>query len=264
MSEILRRGATGYAIHLERRNELEAKGIEASVMMRTYKDQFPQNNPTAFPSIIPIMDQGRQGSCQGQSLSKMFQICYFLATGRIVEFSAACGYYLAQKKDGLIGDVGSTLSGGRWVATEHGMCLESDWPYTGDNYNPSPPSGIDYPFKLSVSRPMNDADTVFEWLGLGLPIQIGIIWDSSCDLEVVDNYIGFGGGGHATSLWTLTESGNARNINSWSEDWNGDGIHEFTRRAVERMVGNRNNVFIGYAPDNMLYPIPPIIDPRSI
>lgn len=254
---VLERGRLGYAIEHEKANQLVFNGLEPAVMMANYRDQFPQNNPVAFPSIIPILDQGQQGSCQGHALAQIFTICYFLATGRIAHFSRAAGYYLSQRYDGLIGrDVGSTLSGGQRVATDHGMCPEYAWPYPS-SYRPNEPSGINYEYKLAVSKPITDIDTLYEVIDLGLPVQTGMIWDSSCDQEVVSNYVGRGGGGHSTVWWTKTESGNVRNINSWGKNWNGDGIHEWTRSSLARALSNRSNVFICYAPDNMLYPLPP-------
>ena len=153
----LPQGTLGYAIDDEHLDEL-ANGDDPLELMSRFRDAVPTFNEQIKPDqIIAVVNQGSVGSCQGNALATVFQICYFLATGRFEVFSRAAGYYLAQRKDGIRGDRGSTLSGGRWVATEHGMCLDAKWPYVS-KYDPKEPAGIDYPFKLKVSRPFRNAD----------------------------------------------------------------------------------------------------------
>ena len=73
----------GYAIELENRDSLVLNGTSPELVLSQFQDNFPAWNQDASPaSVIPIADQGQVGSCQGQSLAKCFQICYFLATGR--------------------------------------------------------------------------------------------------------------------------------------------------------------------------------------
>jgi intein/homing endonuclease len=199
-------------------------------------------------------------NCQGNALAQVFSICYFLATGRHETFSRSAGYYLAQKKDGISGDKGSTLSGGQWVATQHGMCLESDWPYP-QRYNPAMPPSANgkFNFKLQATKPLKDIDSVTQWIESGLPIQVGLTWNSTCDQEVVSNYSSRSGGGHSTVFWQRRASGNIVNINSWGTRWNGDGVHEWTIDSVKEALKARWTVFIGYAPDGMSFPTPKVI-----
>lgn len=196
-------------------------------------------------------------NCQGHALAQVFSICYFLATGRREAFSRAAGYYLAQKRDGIRGDKGSTLSGGQWVATQHGMCLESDWPYPS-RYNPGmPPSAQNkFLFKLQTTKPFKDLESMLQWLDEGLPIQIGLTWNNSCDQEVVDNYNGNSGGGHSTVFWQRRANKNVVNWNSWGRRWAGDGVHEWTPESIKRALASRWTVFIGYAPAGMSFPQP--------
>ena len=148
----------GYAVELENFEELEKTGEDPELMLTKAKENLPTFNPKIDPTVLfNILNQGNQGSCQGHSLSTIFTICYFLITGRIEYFSRAAAYYLSQRKDGIRGDRGSTLNGGRWVATQHGLCLESHWAYPS-RYNPKEPSGINYPFKLVASKPTRDID----------------------------------------------------------------------------------------------------------
>jgi len=257
----LPQGRLGYAIEHEKINELIFNGIEPSILMSQFSATYPPQNPVTFPNVVPILDQGQQGSCQGNALANIFAVCYYLHTGQLEIFSRAAGYYLAQQKDGLAGrDVGSTLSGGQWVAQTHGMCTEDDWPYP-PRYDNREPANVPYNFKLATSKPFTTSAELLAWIDLGLPVQTGIIWDSSCNQEIVDNYRGSGGGGHSTTLWCKTDAGNVYNLNSWGSTWNGDGVHQWTPNAIERMFRIRSNVFIGYAPANMLHPQPPPIEP---
>jgi hypothetical protein len=196
-------------------------------------------------------------NCQGHALAQVFSICYFLATGRKQAFSRAAAYYLSQQKDGIRGDMGSTLSGGQYVATQHGLCLESDWPYPG-RYNPAMPPTAQgkFLFRLATTKPFKDVNSVVEWLDQGLPVQIGVTWNSSCDREVVDSYSGRGGGGHSTVFWQRRAGGNVVMINSWSSRWAGDGCNEWTTKSIEAALAAKWTVMIGYAPAGMSFPNP--------
>lgn len=244
----------GYAIELERKDELEERGLDVELMLRAAEDNVPKFNNNVDPNtLFNILNQGNQGSCQGHSLAMIFTICYYLATGRIKYFSRAAAYYLSQRKDGIRGDRGSTLSGGRWVATEHGLCAEEDWPYPS-RYNPREPAGLEYPFKLVASKPIRDIDHAVAWLEMGLPIQDGIIWDNSVSREVSDYYVGRGGGGHSTVLWSIDDAGNYVRINSWGEQWRGDGCSSNTRDSLKAQLLHRYSSHIAYGWEGMIYP----------
>ncbi len=250
---LLPTGNLGYAFEKENRPFLEAHGQDPSVMLSKYRDSFPEFNIKANPlGVFDIFNQNPLGSCQGASLGGVFEVCFFLATGRKIKFSKAAAYYLSQRKDGIRGDNGSTLSGGNWVATQHGLCLEEDWPYTR-RYDPTEPRGIQYNYRLKVSRPFRQVQEVLDWVDSGLPVQIGLMWNDSCSREVVNNWRP-GGGGHSTFYWLRAQSGNVNNINSWGERWNGDGMHEWTEASIDRALKHQWTVMIGYAPDEMTYP----------
>lgn len=245
-------GSLGYAIEQESKQKLLAGGMEPKRMLRLARASAPAFNVDVHPTtLFNPLNQSSQGACQGHSLALMFTICYFLATGRIEMFSRAAGYYLSQRRDGIRGDRGSTLSGGQWVATEHGICLEHEWPYP-NQYDPREPNGIVYRFKLVSSQPTSDPELIFEALDLGLPVQDGLIWDSSVSRTLVTDYKGEGGGGHSTTLWTK-QGGNFRRINSWGM-WDGDGCNENTPRALKQQILHRYSTHVIYAPENMIYP----------
>jgi len=250
---LLPTGLMGYRHDRERRDILEANGLDPSETMKAYRDSFPVFNTTADPiGAVDVLNQGAQGSCQGHALATVFSICFFLATGRREWFSRAAGYYLSQRKDGIRGDRGSTLSGGRWVATEHGMCLENDWKYPA-RYNPAEPAGVKYLYKLKATKPMKTVKEVTDWIDAGLPVQTGLSWNDSCSREIVTNWRG-GGGGHSTCFWQRSNAGNVKNINSWGKTWNGDGVHEWTEGSIAAALRHQWTVLIGYAPDGMSFP----------
>ena len=217
------------------------------LLLSQFKDNFPAFNAFSNPTdIIDIADQGNVGSCQGQSLAKCFQICYFLATGNIIEFSAMAGYILAQQYDGIRGDRGSTLSGGQKVATEHGICREKAWPYTGE-YDRRV-KAKEFPFRLKSAQPTNDPAQIWSALSLGLPIQTGVAWTRELEQEIVTGYTGKSSfGGHSTTLWC------GKNINSWGDQWLVDGCNDWSA-ALDKIVTHPGNTFVIYAPDEMSMP----------
>ena len=242
----------GYAIEQENRSYLEATGVDTRFMLSQAEQVKPEFNPVVHPmTLLDPLNQGSQGSCQGHALAMIFTICYFLQTGRILHFSRAAAYYLSQRKDGIRGDRGSTLSGGQWVATQHGLCLEKDWAYPS-RYDPREPAGISYPFKLVASRPTRDPEQVKAWLDMGLPVQDGISWNNSVSRTLSTNFVG-GGGGHSTVLWTKSPEGNYRRINSWGM-WDGDGCNENTPASLAQQVRHNFSTHICYGPAEMIYP----------
>lgn len=251
-------GPKGYAFEQERHDLLFEQGQEPFALLAQTKENFPKFNLSANPlDVFRILNQRNQGACQGHALAGVFSVIYWLATGRLLAFSRAAAYYLSQRKDGIRGDRGSTLSGGQWVATQHGLCLEHEWPYP-NQYDPTEPVGITYRFKAKVTRPLRTLEEVKAWRDSNLPIQIGLPWGSSCNREIVDNWVA-GGSGHSTFYWLKSKAGNTNNLNSWGEDWNGDGMHEWTDRAITAALAHPWTVMIGYAPDEMSFPDPEVL-----
>lgn len=257
---LLPTGTLGYAIEQENKPLLAERGLDPAKMLRLAEANAPKFNVDVDPmTLFSPYNQGRLGSCQGNSLAMMFVICYYLMTGRVEKFSAAAGYYLSQRYDGISGDRGSTLSGGQKVATEHGMCLDSEWAYH-DTYDPREPSGVKYRFKLVSSKPTRDIEQINQAIDLGLPVQDGIIWDDSVSRTISTDYVGRGGGGHSTTLWTKRGE-NTRRINSWGL-WDGDGCNENTPKSLKKQVEHSFSTHIIYAPEGMIYPelAPAVLD----
>jgi hypothetical protein len=247
-------GQLGYAIEVEDRSYMEANGFDAKLMIRMVEANKPDFNVDVHPTtLFDPFNQGNLGSCQGAALAQgMFRICYFLQTGRIESFSAIAAYIVSQRFSNITGDRGSTLSGGVYTATQHGLCLEKDWPYPSRYDNREPP-GIDYRFRLVASTPTQDPELIFQALDMGLPVQDGIMWNNEVSRTLVTKYTGGGaGGGHSTTLWTKSGE-NYRRINSWGM-WDGDGCNENTPSALKSQILHRYSSHVIYAPVGMIYP----------
>lgn len=246
-------GRLGYAIEKENKDQLLLNGIKPEIILRSFQDNFPKFNANADPlGVVNIKNQGSIGSCQGQSLAKCFQICYYLATGRVINFSAMAAYVISQEYDRIRGDNGSTLSGGQKVATDNGLCLEKDWPYPS-RYDTTQKAS-EFPFKLKSAQPTNDPQEIRQALELGLPVQTGVAWTRELEKEVVTQYTGRSSfGGHSTVLWCK------KNINSWGQEWCEDGCSDWTT-ALDDIVTFPGNTFVIYAPDEMTKPELPEIE----
>lgn len=246
-------GKLGYAIEKENQSRMMAAGIDPRKMLNLAAENKPEFNVNVNPmTLFDALNQGNQGACAGHAGSMILTICYFLATGRIEFFSRGGCYYLAQRRSGITGDRGSTLDGVQWVLTDHGLCLEKDWPYPS-RYDPSQPPGLKFPFKLVASQPTRDSELIQEALDMGLPVQDGIPWNSEVSRTLVTNYTGNNAqGGHSTTLWTKKDD-NYRRINSWGS-WDHDGCNENTPRALKQQVEHRHSSHVIYAPEGMIYP----------
>lgn len=250
--QILPTGSRGYRYDIENKPQLAMLGQEPEHVLKSYRDSFPKFDVGANPlGAVDVLNQGNQGACQGHSLASVFSICFFLATGRRQAFSRAAGYYLSQRYDGIRSDAGSTLNGGRKVATEHGMCLESDWPYPS-RYDPTEPPNVPYLYKLKITKPFQRVKDVTDWIDAGLPVQTGFAWNDSCSRELVSNWRS-GGGGHSTVFWQRSKSGNVVMINSWGQ-WNEDGCNEWKEEAIAQALAHEWTTLVGYAPDEMSFP----------
>lgn len=252
--ELPTRGALGYAIQYNNRDYLTAKGMDVRRLLTMAAETQPELDPvTDEPDdLFGPYNQAQQGACQGHSLAAMFSTCFYLATGMVRHFSRGGAYYLSQKRDGLRGDVGSTLSAGMWVATQHGLCTEEDWPYP-DRYNPTEPRGLAYKYKVVASRPTKDPEEIMEALDLGLVVQDGLIWTNELERSIVTNYTGRGGvGGHSTMLWRKNTRGNYWRRNSWGK-WDLDGYNENTPQALKQQILHSQSDHIIYAPAGMMY-----------
>ena len=220
-------------------------------------------------SIMKVENQRNQGACQGHAVSTCQEFCYYLATNDFeTQFSRAMGYYESQRRDGISGDRGSTISGGCNLVTEVGICEEALWPYPS-SYNPKRPRDwqkvLDNAQKFRIKRQnrLTTYQGVRTFLGSGQgAINIGIGWSGSMSRAVIESYRP-GGGGHAIALICLSERKDSQGrpyvwmLNSWGTSFGNQGWSEWSPRAVEQMLNSRSTVAIGLS--DMLN-----VEPRKI
>lgn len=195
---------------------------------------------------LQIEDQRNMGSCQGHALSSCVEVAYNFESKEIIQLSRMFAYIMSQRQDGIRGDSGSTISGGAKCAKEVGLCLESTFPYPGSYTTNVPQAAIEEAknYRIKNAVQMQSYDDIFEFLASGVGgIDIGIMWTIG-DVEVVENYRGGGGGGHALGLVGYTErkDSSGKNyiimVNSWGKQWGNNGTCEVSPRAIEQMLNS--------------------------
>jgi len=247
--------AGGWRIDLENYQNLNALPNESPVlaMRGTYTEvKFDPRR------VLKVENQGSVGSCQGQSISSVCEWVYIIATGDVnLQLSRAYGYYETQRIDGISGDRGSTIDGGRRLAMEYGICREELWTYSG-RYDPKRPKPIEElradaaKYKIGSATKLTTYEGIRTFLGAGVGgVHLGIAWNGSVDKNIVDTYSGNSGGGHAIGLYGLSERVDSSGrpycwmMNSWGDKWQGDGWAEWSPSAIETMLRTRSSVFIG-------------------
>lgn len=256
---------TGYAIELEKREELNASST--SCPLYSFGDLpervDPRRSQLAEKGWLQVEDQMQQGSCQGQALTECLEYCYAVATGAVEQFSRQYAYLLSQKFDGINGDRGSTLSGGT-KAVKQGICRESVGPYAGNRY-----PGLGWMtatmhedaknFRLKSHTDLKSVEAIRNYIGAGAGIvQIGIMWGGDMDPDAngcIRRFSGNSGGGHSVVIcgylpdsdvgqrssagyWLLLK-------NSWSKRWGKGGYAYWDPTAVASALKHRFSVFIG-------------------
>lgn len=219
--------------------------IDPEIVLKAARAAYPAFNPYVY-EWTELPNQGRQGACAGHALANCFQVALVQQFGIQTLFSRGGAYYTAQKFDGIRGDRGSTLAGCQKVA-ESGLCLEKEWPYPS-SYNNSMPSSAQgkMDFKMMGSRRVTDADLAWDLLEAGCAIQTGVAWNSSFEQKVCNSHRS-GGGGHSTTLFGLSDDGNAINHNSWGTNWVTSGRNEWTKKFFSDIIRrDRYAVFVCY------------------
>lgn len=208
--------------------------------------------------VMKVENQGSVGSCQGQDLSSVCELCYYIATGDLsLQLSRAYAYYETQRIDGINGDRGSTISGGIKLATTKGIPREELWKYSGRYENRRPSNWLEIEtdaakYRVGQSYRMTTYDGVRTFLGSGQGgVSIGISWSGEVDRPIVNSFSGAGGGGHAIALLGLSERLDTSGrpfvwmLNSWGSGWGNKGWAEWAPNAVEQMLRHRNTACFG-------------------
>lgn len=236
---------TGY----EYGNEVDVLEYGAAcTRMQSYLRQSP--NLMDLPDEVDFTwhrqeNQMRQGSCQGHSLTSCMEGCYWIDSGgKTVDLSRNAGYRFSQLEDGIIGDDGSTLSGGVKAAMK-GICAEAYFPYTETYSRRIPKVAYEnrekYRLVTAVPISKNDpAKQVVNWIGSGKGFcAIGMKWTSEMDSQSkIARYSGRGsGGGHAVAfLGYSLRNETIKLVNSWGYRWGKDGVKDVTFEAFNKML----------------------------
>lgn len=201
--------------------------------------------------------QGRQGSCAGHSLSTGTEWIRTLATKEIgVQLSRAMGYYETQRLDGISGDRGSTIMGGRKLLETVGLCREELWPYPTQYNNARPKNWqavLEDAAKHKVVRAnrLTSYDGVRVWLGSGQGfVHSGIPWSSAYAQPVVESFSS-GSGGHALPNIFLSERKDRKSrpyiwiLNSHPSNNQYRGWSEWSPSFIDGAIASRSTVFCG-------------------
>jgi hypothetical protein len=238
---------------IENRASLMEHGMDPEQALRLMRSTYPDHNPEAEP-FTTQQYQGNQGACAGHAIAHKVQTLVTLVFGIQLFFSRANAYYEAQRKSGISGDRGSTLSGCQQVISVDGICLEKDWVYP-NSYNNTRPAGWSTAPRvwLKSSQPTRDPELIFDLAQAGAAIQTGLGWTNSMERGIVDSYTTSGNvGGHSTMVYGIMD-GDLVNHNSW-RNWQanspaGPGRQRITKNAVKDIVQrDRYAEFVAYLP----------------
>jgi C1A family cysteine protease len=244
---------TGYPIELEDRAELAATATDFAPAVKGLYSAPEEIDPREWHVIE---NQSSMGSCQGHALSSVCEMAYRIATGEVTQFSEMFGYIATQKIDGIQGDRGSTINGGRKCAEQYGMCPVEVFPYPNparySNRIPDEAWAAAEPFKIRSHAFCRDYSDVYEYLASGQGgVEIGISWGLQPNREGVVEHFRTGSGGHAVSFlgYSKRKDNNGRNYlwlaNSWGNNWGKGGWAEVAPKVVDDMGQHRYTVMIG-------------------
>ncbi len=260
-------GTTGYDIELE-----DVEAIYAtSISVEDWFSQFRKDDTYAYPDSVNALDwivtenQGPIGSCAGHGATTVGEGIFWVATGTAPVFSPWAQYRLAQKKDGIRGDRGSTIFGNIWVAKNVGFVPKSICPAYPSSYGSGwavtdemRAAAADWKITNSVDVRGYDATLRFLKNGQGF-VYHGSIWPKQFDLpgDKIHDFYGprrsdQHGGGHSTCIvgWSdlLCPCCQREYLilhNSWDLRWGNEGAKYICRKAYDDMSGDRSTVLQG-------------------
>jgi C1A family cysteine protease len=210
---------------------------------------------------LKVENQGAIGSCQGASLTNCMEFCYGISTGKFLELSKMHAYLKSQRFDGIVGDRGSTLSGGT-KAARAGVCREAIAPYPraypGASWVTPAMEEDGKNYILRSHTNINNSLEAKEFIasGKGL-VQAGTMWGNEMTPDsrgVIKSFSGRSGGGHA---WVLLgyvpdeDVGSSHRDgyyfvlrNTWG-NWGDKGDAYVPPSVLDQMIRHNFSVFIG-------------------
>ena len=114
-------GFTGYVIENEDLDFLADVSISADAWFANLPDTWAYPQSVNALNWVVTENQGQIGSCAGHGFTTVGEGIWFLETGIAPVFSPWAAYRLAQEKDGIHGDSGSTIAGNVWVGKNIGL-----------------------------------------------------------------------------------------------------------------------------------------------
>lgn len=268
-----RDGAGGYRFDKEDIAALQANAVSDEILSMAMAGDWEIPQSIDWIDILNLKNQGGEGSCQGQGLAGAGEGLHYRRTGKMVEFSADFAYYRSQAYDGIRGDQGSTLNGGRQVAEREGFLLETLMPYR-DTYAPnSIPDGwkeAAAPYRISKYAILKTYRDIVEWQARNLgEVWWGIRWAPREGPQGEVRSGSIGRGGHAVQLagWggsrfpvRFTSDGLPEWLwtrNSWklqAKEISLRGWSRWYRSAIESYLQDRYTVCVGISDMNQLKP----------
>lgn len=274
-------GATGYKSRSAEQalNEMSDGGVvitEAEDFMRSVPQTF------SFPKVcnpldyLQVLNQKNKGACAGFTIAQVASMNFWVATGGQMTqgFSGDAMYVLAQEKDGIRGDRGSTPTGCAWVVQNIGVVPLEVYGPTVSEYRQLKPvtdahrqAAADYKME-SIVR-LKSYDQVYQFLGAGLgSVQCCSLWKQHfMEQNLVDSFHGpkhasGHGGGHSYTMNGYDENGNILVTNSWDTNVHDEGGFLVTRNFMNELFSNEMSFVLGYSNMKTSKASPP--GPRSI
>lgn len=190
--------ALGLRLDLENADELAKNQFQGDIKLPPVDiGKLPRTQ--GFSRVCLIENQGQEGSCRGHQTATCCEKATWAATrGGVVQYNRQFAYLSGQRLDGLMGDVGSSMTGGAKAAAKYGLPKEEIWPYTGVY----PRRGwMDIPAEvweaakattLVSYKILRSYEEVLQWIVYGIGgVGFGIGWNETAEPNAqgrIENY----------------------------------------------------------------------------
>jgi hypothetical protein len=258
-------GATGFYLEDQDHDAILSMCESAECWFESYPETFTYPDSVNALDWVVTENQMSIGSCAGFGATTVGEGVHWLGTGESLAFSPWAQFAMAQQRDGIRGDRGSTIQGNIWVMKNIGLVPKSICPAYPKSYNQGWPvtdemkaAAKQYRIPNSVDVRGYDNSLKFLQSGQGF-VYHGSIWTKGMDAPGFKIHDFFGprrndrhGGGHSTCFVGWTEElcpccGTPYLIlhNSWSKRWGDDGAKMMCRKAYDDMSGHKATVLQG-------------------